>query len=466
MFNSLKQLIGLFAISLGAMIGPLDTSVNVAFPHIVDDLDQPMEMIRWVVICYVLTYASLMLVFGKLGDLYGRRRIFSIGLAVNVGSLYLISISSSFDSLLFCRFLQGVGTGLTTSVAPALMIALYPESKRSYAVGLFTVVFAVGGLLGPILGGFLVEAFDWRAVFWFRIPISAVSLILIFALPKPNHEKRGGTFDGLGAVTLICSISLCLLTINQFHSLDTNGIWPIIGLGAAASVLIFWFIRHEKAAKEPIVNLDVFQNIEFVILNIASCFLYLTTFSVILIIPFFLYRTEGLSANDAGLILSVGFVGTSIAGLLGGRIIGTINPRLVSFFGVLITGLGLTSISGVQGPDDIPWMIASLVLQGAGTGLFQASYMYSITGMLPITQRGVSGSITMLTRTIGVVSGVTVLTLAFVWLNQNGGTAALDEDTQFQKSFQAIFVLAGGGLLVFLLATMAWPRVWFGRSPN
>ena len=452
MFNSLKQLIGLLAISLGAMIGPLDTSVNVAFPHIVDDLDQPMEMIRWVVICYVLTYASLMLVFGKLGDLYGRRRVFSIGLAVNVGSLYLISISSSFDSLLFCRFLQGVGTGLTTSVAPALMIALYPESKRSYAVGLFTVVFAIGGLLGPIVGGFLVEVFDWRAVFWFRIPISAVSLILIF--------------DGLGALTLIFSISLCLLTINQFHSLDTNGIWPIIGLGATASALIFWFIRHEKSTKEPIVNLDVFQNIEFVILNIASCFLYLTTFSVILIIPFFLYRTEGLSANDAGLILSVGFIGTSIAGLLGGRIIGTVNPRLVSFFGVLITGLGLTSISGVQGPNDIPWLIVALVLQGVGTGLFQASYMYSITGMLPSTQRGGSGSITMLTRTIGVVSGVTVLTLAFVWLNQNGGTAALDEDTQFQKSFQAIFVLAGGGLLVFLLATMAWPRVWFGRSPS
>ena len=130
MSNSFKMLAVLVAISLGAMIGPLDTSVNVAFPYIVKDLNQPLEMIRYVVICYVLTYSSLMLVCGKLGDIHGQRRIFFIGLIISSASFILISLSWSFESLLFFRFLQGIGTGLTTSVAPAMMIALYPEEKE------------------------------------------------------------------------------------------------------------------------------------------------------------------------------------------------------------------------------------------------------------------------------------------------------------------------------------------------
>ena len=162
MSNSFKMLAVLVAISLGAMIGPLDTSVNVAFPYIVKDLNQPLEMIRYVVICYVLTYSSLMLVCGKLGDIHGQRRIFFIGLIISSASFILISLSWSFESLLFFRFLQGIGTGLTTSVAPAMMIALYPEEKRGYAVGLFTFIFAIGGLLGPIAGGVLVELFGFR----------------------------------------------------------------------------------------------------------------------------------------------------------------------------------------------------------------------------------------------------------------------------------------------------------------
>ena len=123
MSNSFKMLAVLVAISLGAMIGPLDTSVNVAFPYIVKDLNQPLEMIRYVVICYVLTYSSLMLVCGKLGDIHGQRLIFFIGLIISSASFILISLSWSFESLLFFRFLQGIGTGLTTSVAPAMMIA-------------------------------------------------------------------------------------------------------------------------------------------------------------------------------------------------------------------------------------------------------------------------------------------------------------------------------------------------------
>ena len=456
MFSSFKTISILAAISLGAMVGPLDTSVNVAFPHIVSDLNQPLEMIRYVVICYVLTYSSLMLVCGKLGDIHGQRQIFLIGLLVSVISFLLISLSWSFESLLFFRFLQGIGTGLTTSVAPAMMIALYPEEKRGYAVGLFTFVFAMGGLLGPIIGGSLVELFGWQAVFWFRIPLAVISFVILIWTGSSARQRKDTTLDKFGAILLISSISTWLLAINQLHSLDEESIWYVYVLPVTASALTYWFIRHEKRAKDPIIQLSIFNNIEFVILNLASCFIYLATFSVILFIPFFLYQIKTLPTNEAGLILAIGFLGASIAGIFGGRLINNLGSRPLGFSGILITAIGLFAISYVNGPDSIPWMILALFIQGFGTGLFQTSYMYSITGMLPPEQRGVSGSITMLTRTIGVVSGVTVLTLIFSWLDGSG--------YQFQESFKLIFNVVGGGLFVFLLTTLPWPQVWFRKA--
>ena len=210
-------------IGLGILIGPLDTSVNIAFPYIVDDLNQPMAMIQWVVICYVLTYASLMLIFGKLGDLYGQRRVFAIGLLVSIFSLSLVAISPNFTSLLFFRFLQGLGTGLLTSVAPALVINLYSEEQRAKAVGLFTLIFALGSLFGPIIGGILVEWYDWRAVFWFRIPIALISFLLLFSVPKEVKRIGKPRFDFLGAITLVLALSSFLLTLNQFQRIDQHG---------------------------------------------------------------------------------------------------------------------------------------------------------------------------------------------------------------------------------------------------
>ena len=455
MFNSFKMLAVLVAISLGAMIGPLDTSVNVAFPYIVGDLNQPLEMIRYVVICYVLTYSSLMLVCGKLGDIHGQRRIFFLGLIISSASFILISLSWGFESLLFFRFLQGIGTGLTTSVAPAMMIALYPEEKRGYAVGLFTFIFAMGGLLGPIAGGFLVEHFGWQAVFWFRIPLALASFIILIFTKSFDRQQKNTSLDKLGAILLILSILMWLLAINQLHNLNESGILYVFCLVTSASALTFWFIRQENHTEDPIINLRIFRNIEFVILNLASCFTYLATFSVILFIPFFLYQISTISTNEAGLILAIGFFGTSIAGILGGRFLNKLGSRRLGFAGILITAIGLCALGLVNGPDDIPWMLLALFIQGVGTGLFQTSYMYSITGMLPSDQRGVSGSITMLTRTIGVVSGVTILTLVFSWLDAAGN--------EFQESFKFIFNLVGGGLFVFLLTTLRWPQVWFRK---
>ncbi len=464
MSHRFRRLIGLMTIGLGILIGPLDTSVNIAFPYIVDDLNQPMAMIQWVVICYVLTYASLMLIFGKLGDLYGQRRVFAIGLLVSIFSLSLVAISPNFTSLLFFRFLQGLGTGLLTSVAPALVINLYSEEQRAKAVGLFTLIFALGSLFGPIIGGILVEWYDWRAVFWFRIPIALISFLLLFSVPKEVKRIGKPRFDFLGAITLVLALSSFLLTLNQFQRIDQHGITPIICLALFCCFCIVGFLKTEGRAEEPILKLDVFKNIDFALINLASCLLYMVTFSVVLLIPFLLPKISGLSIMASGLILATGFIGTTIAAPLGGRMVAIMRANWVAFCGLAMTGTGLLSISWITNYQNPIWMMAALFLQGVGTGLFQVAYMYLVTGALPFHDRGISGSIAMLTRTIGVVTGVTTITLVFSWLTERYREVTINEEIAFYESFRSAFTLAGGALLVFLIITLLYPRVWIGRS--
>ncbi|MBL6598276.1 MAG: MFS transporter, partial [Alphaproteobacteria bacterium] len=245
--------------------------------------------------------------------------------------------------------------------------------------------------------------------------------------------------------------------------LDQHGVLPVLGFALVFALSVAGFIRAEARAREPILKLDVFRNLDFTVINLTSCLVYLATFAVMLIIPFLLPRLPGLPVSMAGLVLAVGFVGASLAAPVGGRLIGRLRANWICFAGATMTGLGILGIGRVTGAEDLWWMVGALLLQGIGTGLFQVSYMYMVTGALPAADRGVSGSLAMLTRTIGVVASVTMLTMAFSWMREGAAAGGLNEAESFQNAFQGTFTLAGGGLLVFLLATMVRPRVWLGR---
>ena len=156
-----RQWLRLMLVGLGASVVPLDTAVNIAFPDITRSFGLPIQMIQWVVICYVLTYASLMLAFGRVGDIFGHARVFRAGLLWSVAAFLLCAAAPAYGWLLFFRFLQGIGAGLVISVAPALVTGLYPEHRRSRAVAAFTMMFAIASAAGPLIGGTLVHYWGW-----------------------------------------------------------------------------------------------------------------------------------------------------------------------------------------------------------------------------------------------------------------------------------------------------------------
>src|SRR5215208_4621993 len=192
---TMRERVRLALVGLGISVVPLDTAVNIAFPDITGSFGLPIPMIQWVVICYVLTHAGLMLAFGRVGDMWGHGRVFRAGLLWSIVAFLLCAAAPSFGWLLFARFLQGISAGLILSCAPALVTSLYPEARRSHALGMFTLMFAIGSAAGPLIGGLLVARWGWPAVFWFRAPIALTSLLLLRGLPGGGEAGRAQRFD-------------------------------------------------------------------------------------------------------------------------------------------------------------------------------------------------------------------------------------------------------------------------------
>src|SRR6476620_10434513 len=176
-------------IGLGTATAQLDTSVNIAFPSITRGFDLAIADIQWVVICYVLTYASLLLALGRVGDTFGHAIVFRIGLVWSAAALLLVGCSPSYGAMLVFRCLQGVGAALVLSCGVALVTSLYGGARRRRALGIYTMMLALGLMLCPLFGGALTAAWDWPAVFWFRIPIALAARLLLRGMPATSQHQ-------------------------------------------------------------------------------------------------------------------------------------------------------------------------------------------------------------------------------------------------------------------------------------
>lgn len=432
----MRAVAGLIVVGLGVAVGPLDTAVNIAFPAIVGDFGLPLEMIQWIIICYVLTYSSLMLVAGKLGDRYGRRRIFKCGLAISCVGLAACSLAPSFELLLPARVAQGLGTALAIACGPALATSLYPESERPRIVGYYAAMFAAAGAVGPVVGGALTDAFGWQGVFWFRIPLAAAVLALSWLLP-PDRPREGASarFDVVGALLLV--IALAAFAIG--FSLARRGDWAlalVVWCGCFATAVLF--VRVELRAEDPVLRVDAFRRPRFAALNALNIVICGASFTPLLFTPFLLTRHAGFDAAAGGIALATGAVGTTVAAALAGRLIGRVGGGTTAAIGAAVGALGLYFVGRTSADAALVEIVATLALAGIGLGLFQTAYLDGVTAILPESERGVAGGLAMATRTIGVVATASMLTLLF----SEREAASLATGASPTDAFLAAYMLA------------------------
>jgi len=444
-----RPLAGLLVVGLGTTIVPLDTSVNIAFPDITSDFGLPIADIQWVVVFYVLTYTSLLLAFGKLGDLFGHKRIFMTGLAVSTIAFVLCGLAPAYQWLLLARLLQGIGASLVLSCGPALATALLPEGQRARALGAYTMMFAIASAAGPSLGGLMVQTWGWEAVFWFRAPIALAALAALPLLRPDQAKRRGGGFDLLGAILLAVGLGALLLALNQFKvEVSRGSIIAVVGVIAIAG-----FILRQMRTQDPIVPLAPFRRLDFTVLVAFNGLVMFVGFAPLLLVPYFLVQQTEYTLAISGLILATSPLGQAVAGPIVGWLL-SLRPwaSRLALLGAVLVGVSTVTV-GTWGAAPGAWaMTVPLFFQGVGLGLFQVCILDVVTGRLDVQDRGVAGSLAQVSRTIGVVLGVTGLSLIF---------ATLSQGADFLSAFQSTFTYAGAALLLCLAVTLLRPRLWF-----
>lgn len=449
-----KPWLALLVVCLGTLTAPLDSAVNIAFPSITRTFGREVQDIRWVVISYVLTYASLLLIFGKLGDLVGYRIVFRIGLAVSTVGLGMCAFAASFEALLAGRMLQGIGVALILSIAPALTTSLFSESQRTRILGIYAAMTAVGSAVGPLAGGLLVEHLGWGVVFWARMPLVMLALVLSPIIPaRPGSGSPAG-LDPIGSLQLVAALCAILLGLSfRFESAAMQ-----LGLVALGSVVLGAFLARQSRRQVPIIRPALFRDPMFSLMNMASIVAQLAAFAVVLIGPFFLVGIARLETGVAGLVLALAATGAIVGSWLAPRIIGRTGGTSAAALGIVLSAAGLFGVATWRPDASVAMMAAALIVQGVGLGLFQVAYTDLVTATLPAADRGVAGSLTMLTRTIGIIGGAAghaaLLAHVEAAATANGATTT----DAFMAGFRAVFTAAA---LVQVLAlglggALAW----------
>jgi MFS family permease len=440
----------LLIVGLGTSVVPLDSAVNIGFPAITAHFALPIPMIQWIVIAYVLTQTSLMLSFGRLGDMLGYRRVFLFGTGCSTLAFIACALAPNYAALLAARVLQGVGAGLILSCGPALATSLFPEDMRTRVLAQYMMMFGLGSALGPSVFGVLVEHFGWSAVFSFRAPVAFTAFLLAWKLPRQPRSLVREPFDAAGGALLALGLSFLLLALNRLRPPG-----PETGVFALISGAAFWlFYRQERRFPQPIIDFSFFRSLDFSVINVMNALINLSAFSIMLLAPFYLSRVPGLSLPMAGLILAASPFGIVLAAPVAGRLAAGHRPRMIALIGCALSGGGLWGISLVGPVPDIPVLAMSMAIQGFGLGLFQVAYFDIVTAAIPARNRGVAGALGMATRTIGTVTGATVLMLIFQSLRGSS-----PGDGAFINAFQATFRIAAtipAALILFDLRRGRW----------
>jgi len=431
--------LALAVVLAGASVAPLDTAVNVAFPAITAAFGLDLPEIRWLVMLYVLTYGALMLVGGRLGDLHGYRRVFGFGLGVVAVSFAACALAPRYEVLLASRIGQGVGVALVLGCGPALALSQFPEGERTRVLGHYTSMLAFGGAVGVLAGGALVDLYGWQSVFWMRVPLALGALTLLRLVSAAPARSGDRPFDAAGAMLLAAWTGAFVLAL---AAADETRMW----LALLAVCAFAGFVVRGSRIAEPILRPALFRDARFTILNLLSIATNLAAFAVPLLGPFYFARVSGLDALGIGSQLGVWAGGALAGAALAERLGRQFGLERSGFVGIALCVAGLASVGTWSAQTGLVAAAAALFALGFGAGVFQVAYADRVMATLPRRDRGVTGSLTMLTRMLGVAAGATLLTALLRDAEAAALNAGAGMEEAFLEGFRFAFRCAAAGL--------------------
>lgn len=398
---------------LSCFNGPfMASSVTVALPTIGQEFSMGPILLGWISTAFLLAIAPLMIPFGRLGDIYGFKKIFVAGLALLFGSSFLIAIAHSGSMIIFCRALQGVAAGMIYSTVIPMMVAAVPMGKRGQVLGLATAATYLGLSLGPFLGGIITHYLGWRFIFWLNMPINLLLLtITYFTVAGDQKQALGAKFDLIGAFLLGGGL---LAIMYGFSSLPSLSGAILIGAGLL-DVLLFIFFEMKTA--QPIVDINLFRyNPVFAFSNLAALINYAATFAVTFLLSLYLQQIKALTPQFAGLLLVAQPIVQAAFSPMIGRLSDRMEPRLLASWGMGFTLLGLVMLVFLDGTSALAYIVLCLMVLGFGFALFSAPNTNAVMSAVDRQVYGVASATLSTMRQLGMTfsMGIVMMTMSML----------------------------------------------------
>jgi EmrB/QacA subfamily drug resistance transporter len=442
--------IAILVATLSSFIGPfLSSSLNVALPSIGHEFAMGPIFLGWINTSFLLAVATFIIPFGRLGDIYGRKKIFMGGLFVLLVASLLIAISHSSMMIIACRVLQGFASAMIFATVIPMLLSVIPGSERGHALGITTGSVYFGLSAGPFLGGIITQHLGWRFIFWLNIPLSLTLLMITTLMLKGDWaEACGERFDLAGAVILGLGL---FLTMCGFSTLPSINGAILIAVGILG---ILFFVFFEMRTLHPIMDINLFRhNAVFAFSNLAALINYAATFAVSFLLSLYLQKVKSLTPQSTGLVLVAQPIVQALFSPMTGRLSDRIEPRLLASWGMAFTLFGLIMLVFLGVNTSVFYVVSCLVILGFGFALFSSPNTNAVMSSVGRQFYGVTSATLSTMRQIGMMFSMGIVMMSMSLLLGKSGITP-DNSGQFLASMRislGIFALmCFGGIFASL----------------
>lgn len=405
------SIISFIGVLIGSILCSIDTSiVTTALPKIVSSLGG-MEYVSWVFTVYLLASLVSIPVFGKLADMYGRKRFFLFGIVLFLVGSALSGMSVKMFELVLFRAIQGIGAGIISTCSAAVIADLFPPAERGKYQGALASVIAVASLIGPALGGFITDHFSWRWVFYVNLPLGILTvLVLWFSIPVGEKDKTQKNIDFPGISLVAVSFVPLLLAFSWAGTKYPWSSGEIVGLLVFSAMAILGLLFAESKAKDPIIPLKLFKSINFDIPVITGFLFAGVIFGIIMYIPLYVQGVLGKTSSGSGIITTPLMLGLLVSAILGGQVISrTKKSKLTYIAGLALTLGGTVLMTFMNSATTTGYVIASVGILGLGAGLCFTGGVIAVQNAFPQSQVGTVTASLQFFRSLGSIIGVAIL---------------------------------------------------------
>lgn len=426
----------------------MGSSINIALPTIALEFKANAILLGWIPTVYLLSLAVFLVPFGRIADIYGRKKIFTYGIIIFTISSLIAGFSISTQMLLIIRVFQGLGAAMIFGNVAAIIASLFPPGERGRALGISVTGVFLGLFLGPVLGGFLTQNLGWRSIFFLNVVLGLFSILAVLRLEGEWTEAHGEKFDYIGS--LILGLSLVALMYGLSQLPDLYGLSLI--LGGLLGLLVFFLV--ERRMESPVLEVKLFKNRTFTLHNLAALINYCAGVPIVFILSLYLQYIKALDPQTTGLLMAIQPVTMTVFSPLAGKLSDRVEPRLVASAGMAFTALGLAFLSFLSQQTSLLWIVSGLIILGLGFALFSSPNTNVIISSVTSRYYGVASATLSTMRVLGQMSGMglALFTLAiFV-----GTVSILPENyDQFLLSARIAFAIFSFMSMVGILASLS-----------